>query len=48
MLEQAAQRVCGHSVPGGVQDQVGWNPGQPGLVPDPEVGGPACGMGVGT
>jgi len=25
--------------------QVGWGPGQPGLVPDLEVGGPACGRG---
>ena len=31
------------SIPGGVQDQVGWGPGKPGLVPDLEVGGPACG-----
>jgi len=30
----------------GVQDQVGWSPGQPGLVPDREVGGPACGSGL--
>jgi len=30
-----------YSVPGGVQVQVGWGPGQPGLVPDLEVGGPA-------
>ena len=28
---------------GGVQDQIGWSPGQPGLVPDLEVGDPACG-----
>ena len=26
--------------------QVGWDPRQPGLVPDLEVGGPACGMGL--
>jgi len=48
VLEQAAQRGCGYPVPGGVQGQVGWDPGQPGLVPDLEVGGPACGRGVGT
>lgn len=48
MLAQAAQRGCGCSVLGGVQDQVGWVPGKPGLVPDLEVGGPACGRGVGT
>ena len=48
VLAQAAQRVCGCSVPGGVQGQVGWDPGHPGLVPDLEVGGSACGRGVGT
>ena len=26
VLEQAAQRSCGCSIPGGVQDQVGWGP----------------------
>lgn len=41
MLEQPAQRGCGCSISGGVQDQVGWGPEQPGLVPDLEVGGPA-------
>ena len=45
---QAAQRGCGCSVPGGVQGQVGWGPGQPALVPDLEVGGPAYSTGVGT
>ena len=45
MLEQAAQRGCGCPVPGGVQGQVGWGPGQPGLVLNVEVGGPACGRG---
>jgi len=45
---QAAQEGCGCSLPGGIQDEVGWNPGQPGLVLDLEVGGPACGRGVGT
>ena len=28
------------SIPGGVQGQVGWDPGQPGLVFSVEVGGP--------
>ena len=45
MLEQAAQRG---SIPAGVQDQAGWCPGQPGLVPDLKIGGPACGWGIGT
>ena len=31
--------------PGGVQGQVGWGPGQPGLVLGMEVGSPACGRG---
>ena len=35
-------------IPGGVQDQAGWAPGQLGLVLDMEVGGPACGRGVGA
>jgi len=33
---------------GGVQDQVGWGSGQPGLVLDMEAGSPACSRGVGT
>ena len=41
VLEQAAQRDCGCSVPGGVQDQIVWGHGQPGLVPDLKVGVPA-------
>jgi len=45
VLAQAAQRGCGHSVPGGVQGQAGWGPGPPGPVPEMEVGGPACGGG---
>ena len=48
MLEQAAQRGCGCFIPGGVQGQDRWGPEQPGLVSDLEVGGPACGRGVGT
>ena len=47
-LERAAQRGCGCSIPRGVQGQVGWGPGKPGLVPDLEVGGPDWGRGVGT
>ena len=44
VLEQAAQRGSGGPIPGGVQGQVGWGPGQPGLVLDMEVGGlPAAG-----
>ena len=31
---------------GNLQGQVGWGPGQPGLVPDVEVGRPACGRGL--
>ena len=27
-------------------NQVGWNPGQPALVADLEVSGPACGRGL--
>jgi len=38
----AAQRGCGCPIPGGVQGQAGWGPGQ--LW---EVGGPACDGGVG-
>ena len=42
VLEQAAQRSCGCLIPGGVQSQFGWGPGQPGLGLNVEVGGPAC------
>ena len=48
VVAQADQRGCGCSIPGGVQAQVGWGPGQPDLVPDLEVGGPACDRRVGT
>ena len=37
-VEWAAQRGCRCPVPAGVQGQVGWSPGQPGLV-NGEVGG---------
>ena len=42
-MAQDAQGGGGVTVPGGVQCQVGWGPGQPGLVLNVEVGGPACG-----
>jgi len=35
-------------IPGGVEGQVGWDPVQPGLVLNVEVGGPACSGGVGA
>ena len=47
MLEQAALKDSGFFVSGGVPDQVGWDPGQPGLVPDLEVGVPSWGGAVG-
>jgi len=47
VLEQAAQRGWGCPISGGVQGQVGWGPGQPGLVPDLKVGVPTCGRAVG-
>jgi len=40
------EAVDAPSIPGGVQGQVGWGPGQPGLVLDTEVGGHACGRGL--
>ena len=36
------------SIPEGVQGQAGWGPGQPGLVLNVEVGGPACSRGIGA
>ena len=48
MLEQLPREaVDAPSIPGGVQGQVGWGPGQPGLVLNVEVGGPACSGGAG-
>lgn len=35
----SSQRGCGCPIHGGIQDQVGWSRGQPGLVLDMEVGG---------
>ena len=46
MLKQAAQRGCGCPVPGGVQGQVGWGPGQICLVLNVEDGGPAVAGGL--
>ena len=48
VMERAAQRGCGCAIQGGVQGHVGWGPGQPGLLLDMEVGGPACGRGFGA
>ena len=48
VLEQTAQRGGGCPVPRRVQGQAGWGPGQPGLVLNVEVGGPACDGGVGA
>ena len=31
-LAQVAQRICGCPIPGGIQGQDGWDPGQPNLV----------------
>ena len=45
MLEQATQRGCECPIPGGVQGQVGWGPGQHGLVLNVEVGGSVFGRG---
>jgi len=39
------EAVDAPSIPGGVQGQVGWGPGQHGLALNVEVGGPACGRG---
>jgi len=47
VLEQLPREaVDAPSIPGGAQGQVGWGPGQPGLVLNVEVGGPACGGGL--
>ena len=48
VLAQAAQRGCGCPIPGGVQGQVGWGPGQPALVLDMDVGGRSYSRGVGA
>ena len=47
MLEQLPREaVDAPSIPGGVQGQIGWSSGQPGLVIKVEVGGPACCRGL--
>jgi len=46
VLEQPAQRGCGYPIPGGVQGQVGWGPGQTDLVLNVKVGCSACGWEV--
>jgi len=43
VLERAAQRGWGCPVPGGVQGQVGWGPGQPDRVLDLSVGNRVAG-----
>ena len=49
MLEELLREaVDAPSIPAGVQGQVGWGPGQPGLVLNVEVGIPSCGRGVGA
>jgi len=48
VLVKAAQRGCGCPIPGGVQGQVGWGPGQSELAVDLLAGSSACGRGVGT
>ena len=48
VLEQATQRGCGCSIPGDVQGQVGWGPGQPGIILDMEVHDSACGRRFGA
>jgi len=47
VLKQNAWRGSGCPIPGGIQGQVGWGPGQPRVVLNVEVGGPACGRGFG-
>ena len=49
MLEQLPREaVDAPSIRGGIEGQVGWGPGQPGLVLSVEFGGPVCGGGVGA
>lgn len=48
MLEQVAQRCYECAIPGGVQSQFGWGPGQSNLVLDLVVDNPASGRGIGT
>ena len=46
-LVKCWNRLPREAVDGGVQGQVGQGHGQPGLELNVEVGGPACGQGVG-
>ena len=47
MLEQLPREaVDAPSIPGGVQGQAGWGPGQPGVALGGKVGGTACGRGL--
>ena len=47
VLEQLPREaVDAPSIPGGVQGQAGWGPGQPGLLWNVEAGGPACSSGL--
>jgi len=47
VLEQLPREaVDAPSIRGGVEGQVGWGCGQPGLVLSVEVGGPVCGGGL--
>jgi len=49
VLEQLPREVVdAPSIPGGVQGQGGWGPGQPGLVLNVELGSPACGREIGA
>ena len=45
---RCCNRLPREVVDGGVQGWVGWGPGQPGPALNVEVGGPACGRGVGA
>ena len=48
VLGQAAQRGCGCPTSGGVQSQIAWGLGLPGLLLNVEVGSPDCGRGIGA
>lgn len=48
MLEQVAQRRFGLPISRGVQDQVGWCPGQSHLVLDLASDNSGCGRVIGT
>jgi len=48
MEQLPREAVDAPSIPGGVQGQVGYGPGQSGLVLNVEVGGLACGRGFGA